>query len=146
MSCNWMKDGKCGKAEAIAVYGDRPSAGVCGMCPHYEGPPREPVQVRVPPLIKEPPKKNLVQKAASWIKAEASQIVEGPLDDERYQKRIDTCLACPRLQRSEEPGKVGWCKSCGCGQNVRAELTVKARMPKATCPVNAWDKGDTQGR
>ena len=140
-----MQDGKCTKAEAVSLYGDKPSAGVCGICKHYEGPAREPVQVRVPepPLIREPPKRNLVQKAASWAKAEASLVTEGPLDDERYQKRIDTCMGCPRLEKATEPDKVGWCKSCGCGRSVRAELTVKARMPKATCPVNAWDKGDT---
>lgn len=26
--------------KAVAEYGDRPSRGVCSICPHYDGPPR----------------------------------------------------------------------------------------------------------
>ena len=35
-----MTDGRCTHALALPLYGDRPSAGVCGICAHYDGPAR----------------------------------------------------------------------------------------------------------
>lgn len=147
MTCFWNNEGTCRHPR----IGNTPASEErCGSCDQIKIIPVTAVSVpsRRDPVPEPVPvhHKSLLEKAASWVKAEVSMVTQGPLDDERYQKRIDACLACPKLQRSEEPGKVGWCKACGCGQNVRAELTVKARMPKATCPVNAWDKGDTQER
>jgi hypothetical protein len=84
---------------------------------------------------------NLLEKAGSWLKAEVSQIVQGPVDDETYRLRLEVCNACPRIERPEG-ASLGFCGACGCGQNPRAELTVKARMPAAKCPLNAWDNPD----
>lgn len=40
MSCAHHKDGRCTNALALPLYGDRPSAGICRRCEHYEGPDR----------------------------------------------------------------------------------------------------------
>lgn len=40
MTCRNHKAGECVHPEAVAAYGSRPSAGICGICPHYDGPPR----------------------------------------------------------------------------------------------------------
>jgi|SanBayMetagenome_1026888.scaffolds.fasta_scaffold03967_3 hypothetical protein len=80
---------------------------------------------------------SLLNKAASWAKAEVSQVVHGPVDDETYRMRLETCNACFRLERAAG-AELGFCKACGCGQSARAELTVKGRMPEAKCPIQAW--------
>lgn len=80
---------------------------------------------------------SLIGKAVLWAMAEVSQMVNGKLDDAQYQGRIDACQSCDALDAREAP-LVGYCKACGCGQNSRSELTVKGRMPGATCPKNKW--------
>lgn len=35
-----MRDGECTHALALPLYGARPSAGVCRVCEHYDGPAR----------------------------------------------------------------------------------------------------------
>ena len=80
---------------------------------------------------------SLIGKAVLWAMAEVSQIVNGKLDDANYQGRMDACKSCDALDAREAP-LVGYCKACGCGQNPRSELTVKGRMPGATCPKSKW--------
>jgi hypothetical protein len=87
--------------------------------------------------LEEERKQSLLDKAASWVKAEVSQVMRGPVDDETYRMRLETCNACFRLERAPDAA-LGFCKACGCGNNARAELTVKARMPEAKCPIGAW--------
>jgi hypothetical protein len=83
------------------------------------------------------PQPSTVDKAVSWIKAEFSRVVEGPVTGDALQARLDACRACDQLDAREAP-QVGCCKACGCGPNARAELTVKATMPAATCPKSKW--------
>jgi len=90
--------------------------------------------LRVVPEEKRP---GLLARATSWLKAEASVVTQGALDDEAYKARIAACLGCEHLDRRDDP-RVGFCKACGCGKNPRAELTVKGRMPAATCPKGKW--------
>lgn len=40
MKCAHMVDGRCTSALALPLYGDRPSAGICRRCEHYDGPDR----------------------------------------------------------------------------------------------------------
>lgn len=80
-----------------------------------------------------------MKKAKSWIVAEASKVFQGPVTDKVFERRLETCNACEHLERSSVEGQLGWCKACGCGRNARAELTVKGRMPKATCPRGLWE-------
>jgi hypothetical protein len=39
-TCNHYKANRCTNPLALPLYGDRPSAGVCRICPHYRGIPR----------------------------------------------------------------------------------------------------------
>ncbi len=40
MTCRHAPAGECTHPVALPIYGARPSAGVCGQCEHYDGPPR----------------------------------------------------------------------------------------------------------
>jgi len=40
MTCRHAPAGECTHSLALPLYGPRPSAGVCGRCEHYDGPPR----------------------------------------------------------------------------------------------------------
>jgi hypothetical protein len=79
-----------------------------------------------------------VPPAASWLRAEASLALEGPLPADRVEARLAQCRSCPRLEPVPAP-QVGWCTACGCPRSGRAELTVKATMPAAGCPEGMWE-------
>lgn len=79
----------------------------------------------------------LLAQAASWLRAEASLALEGPLAAEAVEARLAQCRSCPDREPLPAP-QVGWCKACGCPQSGRAELTVKATMPAAACPRGRW--------
>lgn len=125
---SWVDNGTPGGGKCLAGrYGGQPSLGCCRVC-LAEG------NATKPP---EPAPSGFLARAASYIKAEASMAIAGPLNDAAYNQRIDTCNACTSLQREPAP-LVGWCSSCGCGTGARAELTIKGRMPAATCPLGKW--------
>lgn len=83
-------------------------------------------------------------RAASWMRAEASLLVQGPLEGDALEARLAACRGCHRFERAE--GKVGFCTACGCGRSARAELSVKARMPAATCPLDRWPREPKGGK
>ena len=76
-------------------------------------------------------------QAASYARAEASLVLEGPASPETQEARREACRACPERE-AVEGDPLGFCRACGCGRNPRARLTVKLTMPKATCPRNLW--------
>jgi hypothetical protein len=79
--------------------------------------------------------KGMLSKIRSYLKAEASLAIEGPVSDEVYLARLQACRGCEhRLEKSGGE----WCMKCGCGTRKRAELTIKASMPAATCPIGKW--------
>jgi hypothetical protein len=84
-----------------------------------------------------PRARSLPAQVSAWARAEASMMLHGPLADEPYEARIAVCRTCDQLDPRDAP-QVGFCKACGCGVNARAELTVKGRMPAATCPRGKW--------
>jgi hypothetical protein len=90
-----------------------------------------------------PHKQGLVAKGLSWVKAEASLLSCGPVAHDVLVARLETCNACTKLKRVDEEGKLGYCTRCGCGENRRSELTVKATMPLAKCPLALWDLPDS---
>jgi hypothetical protein len=134
--CN-IPDGGCCD---IKRFGGTPSHGCCAVCLQ-----RGENSATVAPIfspIREAPSTvvggaSFLERAASYFRAEASMILDGPLRDEAFQSRIKACKECTELDPLPEP-LVGHCKRCGCGNGGRAELTVKGRMPKATCPLNRW--------
>jgi hypothetical protein len=87
------------------------------------------------PCPEDPATPGPLAKAVSWVKAEASRVLEGDVPDNQYQERLKACRACPKLQAGNP---VGWCGACGCGTRRRAELSIKAKMPRASCPLSKW--------
>lgn len=126
--CAVISGGCCAKG----MYGGQPSLGTCMQCPE-----KEPGKVQVTVRQTDPPKKNLLQKAVSYVKAEVSAVVSS-IPEETVARRLEACGGCQDLIRSSNEGELGWCRSCGCGTGGRAELTVKAKMPAATCPRSKW--------
>ena len=87
------------------------------------------------PCPEDPATPGPLAKAVSWIRAEASRVLEGDVPEDQYQARLEACRACPKLKPSSP---LGHCGACGCGTRRRAELTIKAKMPRATCPLGNW--------
>lgn len=122
--CNVRNGGCC----SLGLYGGKPSVGTCMKACKRRDPVGED-----PPV----PERSFVAKAISYAKAEVSLLTQF-ISEEDVRKRLEACRGCPNLKPSQEPGELGWCGACGCGKNKRAELTVKARMPAATCPKKKW--------
>jgi hypothetical protein len=120
--CNIPHGGCCD----LGFYGGTPSLGTCKRCLASD---KQNQQIPQQPTI--------LGKALSYFKAEVSAVVSS-ITEEQYQARLDECSKCPLLVKSTKEDELGWCKGCGCGQNSRAELKTKAKMPAATCPLKKW--------
>jgi hypothetical protein len=143
LKCDHYIDGKCCFELAVAVYGETPSSGICmSLCPHLtingEKAARPKEKEFQASQSKTVVKKSLVEKGASWTKAEVSKLLKGSVSEEELEARLSACRGCSELDRSSNPDEIGWCKACGCGKWKRAELTVKGQMPAATCPLGKW--------
>ena len=80
--------------------------------------------------------------AASYVRAEASLVIQGPVEPSVRVARLAACMSCSeRAPSTSGDEEVGYCRACGCGDWKRARLTVKATMPKATCPRGKWGSG-----
>lgn len=80
----------------------------------------------------------MIGKARSYLAAEVSLVVSGPVSAEEHARRVTVCRQCPSLVPSEDD-PVGYCGACGCGTRSRARLhESKAWMPRATCPLGKW--------
>jgi hypothetical protein len=137
MRCLHHNGSECTSPKGRELYGPRPSEGVCFQaCVHRVSDDPPLIQVSVP----EPPKPSLLRKAVSWAQAELSKVVEGPVGGTALEARLNACRICPALNtQGASGGQLGWCTKCGCKQGgSRSELTVKATMPKATCPLGRW--------
>ena len=115
-ACGVPHGGCCG----INRFGGRPSLGTCRKCLQQSP---QTVEAR-----------GILAQAVSWVKAEASGLIaECPL--EIVEQRIAECRGCQYLIAGNP---VGHCKRCGCGNRDSAELSRKARLPAATCPIGRW--------
>ena len=75
----------------------------------------------------------------SYIRAEASLAIQGPVAPEVFEARKAACMGCEhRLKDTNPADESGFCRRCGCGLNSRARLTVKLTMPEAKCPESKW--------
>lgn len=80
-------------------------------------------------------KVGLVEKAAQYVKAEASRAL-GPTSLPVLEARREACGECESCRKA---GEGEWyCKSCGCPEWERSRLQVKWEMPAATCPLGKW--------
>ena len=137
-SCSRSIGGGCC---SIGLYGGKPSLGICkNTCTQ-----RVELTISASPSVESSPHINksatpsFPKKAVSYLKAEMSAIFSS-ISDADVQARRDACTSCPRLKKSEIDGQIGWCTACGCGTGPRAEITVKSKMPAATCPLDKWPK------
>lgn len=131
--CYWSQDGVCRHPK----IGNSPATKErCGQCAHFKLRKMDGVQDAIEARKLVP----LAQRAKSWVKAEVSVVTDPPLQPAEYLLRLEVCNACPNLKRAKEEDKLGWCTKCGCPEWSRSELTVKARMPKATCPLAMWNE------
>jgi hypothetical protein len=95
----------------------------------------------------EPKREVNAENVAKYIAAETSLVVEGDVEDAVYEERKAHCVACPsRVLSDKLPDELGYCRACGCGVSERAKLTVKLRMPAATCPQQKWGKAPGKRR
>lgn len=87
-------------------------------------------------------------KLASYAAAEASLFSQGPVSDAVFAARTgpDGCGSCERRRESPRD-PIGFCGECGCGTAIRAALTIKGRMPAATCPLDPprWGAAEGEG-
>jgi hypothetical protein len=93
-------------------------------------------------------KKTFLQKAVSYGKAEVSQLMQGKVSDEVYNKRKEICLSCDyKVNPTPQTEPIGWCKGgCGCKiGNPRASLSQKLYMPTITCPLKKFGPEQGQG-
>jgi hypothetical protein len=152
MKCFWDRDGVCKHPKLNGVETTEERCRQCSyfsrasQVPNHQGRSLEEDMARLKNWEEDQKKikkeeyeasQSFLGKAASWAKAEISQVLKGPVDDETYRMRLETCNACFRIERTPD-APLGFCTACGCGRNARAELTIKGRMPEAKCPIGAW--------
>tara|TARA_R110002012_G_scaffold157483_1_gene318628 strand:+ start:7399 stop:8109 length:711 start_codon:yes stop_codon:yes gene_type:complete len=77
----------------------------------------------------------------SYLRAEYSNIEQGPVSLPVYEERKRICGECPKRMFPEGyTDPLGFCTECGCGANPRAQLTVKLKLPATSCPLGKWDE------
>jgi hypothetical protein len=97
-----------------------PSTTDCGLCKER----KELVSLTISPPIRKtsnstpiiPKQPSFIQKAVSYAKAETSQMFNGKVSEEIYNKRKEICLACDyKVNPLPQTEPIGWCKGgCGC--------------------------------
>ena len=76
-----------------------------------------------------------------YLRAEISNIDQGPVSLPVYEERKKICGKCPhRMYPEGYHDPLGFCTKCGCGANPRAQLTVKLKLPATSCPLGKWDE------
>ena len=80
----------------------------------------------------------------SYLRAEYSNIEQGPVSLPVYEERKRICGECPhRMFPEGYHDPLGFCTECGCGANPRAQLTIKLKLPATSCPLDKW--GESTG-
>jgi|TARA_X000001382_G_scaffold129484_1_gene121634 hypothetical protein len=76
-----------------------------------------------------------------YLRAEVSNIEQGPVSLPVYEERKKICGDCPKRMFPEGySDPLGFCTECGCGANPRAQLTIKLKLPATSCPLGKWDE------
>lgn len=90
---------------------------------------------------------SFIKKATKYSTAEASQVIQGKVSEEVYEKRKNICLECPHKSNPKpDEESIGWCKKCGCGsKNKRAALSNKLWIPNIDCPLKKFGKETGKG-
>lgn len=122
--CNHHDGTQCNKPDAVEEFGAHPSLGVCTNVCSWR-------QVEEAPAVP-----SLARRAVQLIKAVSSTVTQ-TIEPAEVAARIELCRKCDHLVPGDP---VGHCGACGCGRTRLAELTVKAAMPAAQCPIGKWEK------
>lgn len=139
--------GRCGADH----HGGFPSRGVCGSCQfrvvggvNVAIPPAVTIDggSDLPPIPVTGKLRRAVSRMAAYASAELSNVFSLPLSSGAIEQRVSACKSCVKLVSSldgrTDSGGIGFCAGCGCGGRKRAALSVKIKMPKATCPLGRW--------
>lgn len=81
-----------------------------------------------------------------WAKAEASLLLQGPLDPDRVSLRVLLCRSCDWIDPSPDEKEIGWCRKCGCAKSDRSTIARKATMPGARCPISRWEQAERRSQ
>lgn len=131
----------------------------CNTCPSkqtrngdFKNPPIYVLSIKETEIKQSSPEKveepSFAKKAKSYVKAEASQVLEGKVSEEIFEKRKQFCMSCEHRVEQHKTYKdsIGWCKGgCGCSLgNPRAALSQKLYMPSLSCPKRKFgpEKGE----
>lgn len=80
-----------------------------------------------------------IEATTKYVKAETSQIFQGKVKEEIFEKRKNICLSCDKRKNIQpEAESIGWCTACGCGWKSRAALSKKLHIPTLQCPLNKF--------
>lgn len=81
-------------------------------------------------------KYTVLNKAAAYVKAEASKVTSAPLSLSVIEDRRSACSSCDGCDKKAD-GE-WYCDKCGCPKWDRSRLQVKWEMPAASCPLGKW--------
>jgi hypothetical protein len=85
------------------------------------------------------PQQITIENTKKYIKAETSQMIQGKVSDEVFEKRKQICMSCDKRQNiNPETESIGWCNACGCGWKTRAALSQKLYIPTISCPLKKF--------
>lgn len=140
---HWSFDDRSCTVSCKIKETENPDFLFCSNCKKREPYSTEEVpELKKEDLIDHSAEPSFVQKAKSYVKAEASQAFSGKVSSEVYQKRKETCMSCEyRVNNIKHlTDEIGWCKGgCGCTVgNPRAALSEKLHMPSLICPKNKF--------
>lgn len=120
---------------------------LCSKCGTFE-----PSQNAIPKKIAPVPEvaavePSLLTKAKEYLGVEYVNATRGGVTVANEMARTEICAPCPH-RAIEYKGKkstdgFGWCAKCSCGNNDRALLKSKVKMPASSCPLGLW--GEVEG-
>ena len=87
--------------------------------------------------------------ALKYAAIEAGNALLGAASESDQKQRKAICGKCEHrqvtYQGKTDPAGFGWCGKCGCGNNPRALLEEKVKMPMTECPLKLWGQVEGTG-
>lgn len=93
--------------------------------------------------------KPIYSTGLEYAKVEMGNALQGAASESDQKLRKAICGKCEHRQVTykgkTDPAGFGWCGKCGCGNNPRALLEEKVKMPKTECPLKLWGQVEGTG-
>ena len=136
---HWSVDTDRCKTDCSLNVINNPTVTDCSKCPKRESYNTKVIlESKEINLSDKEEEKSFIEKAKNYTKAETSQMFQGKVSQEIFEKRKEICMSCEfRVQEAKgAKDEIGWCKGgCGCiVGNPRAALSQKLYMPTLSCP------------